>query len=53
MLDQSEADTKVKPLEKKPKKMKSFLVMSDMGIILNKKCLAMTDEHFIMLMYIE
>ena len=46
MLDQSEADTKVKPLEKKNKKMKSFLVMSDMGIILNKKCLAMTDEHF-------
>ena len=46
LLDQSEADTKVKPLEKKNKKMKSFLVMSDMGIILNKKCLAMTDEHF-------
>ena len=27
-------------------------VMSDMGIILNKKRLAMTDEHFQMLMYL-
>ena len=27
-------------------------VMSDMGLILNKKRLAMTDEHFRMLMYL-